>query len=214
MSSCEPGASDLPDQPTIRLASRSPRRRELLESAGFTVEVAPRLLDDTGLRSGGISPRAWVQALAYLKARFADDHLPVHERSAAHLPLLAADTLCVVDGEVLGQPADEDHARWMLGRLSGRAHDTLSGVCLLAGGQRIFLFDAAQVTLGPLTTAQVEEYVRSGAWRGKAGGYNLFERTAAGWPLSWVGDSTTVIGLPMTRVLPVLRKVLAGERGG
>jgi septum formation protein len=86
------------------------------------------------------------------------------------------------------------------------AHDVISGVALLdlAGGARLLFFDRAQVTWGRIASDQVEAYVASGAWRGKAGGYNLAERLRAGWPIEVRGDPATVMGLPIRRLAPLL----------
>ena len=88
----------------------------------------------------------------------------------------------------------------------GTTHEVATGMCVLdrrTGARRIFV-DTARVTLGALSDAAIADYAASGAWRGKAGGYNYAERVAAGWSLQCVGDPETVMGLPIRLVLPAL----------
>lgn len=199
---------------TLWLASRSPRRVELLAAAGINASVAPADIDDGTLRHGEVPPEWWVMSLAYLKARRVSDML----RKRGQTPfrsgeekgsdpflglVLGADTVCAVGRMVLGQPRDADDARRMLSLMRGREHRTLTGVCLLRLREpdwRLIVFDAAVVRVGDVTDAQIDDYVRSEHWRGKAGAYNLSERIAAGWPISCLGDPATVMGLPMQRM--------------
>ena len=93
----------------------------------------------------------------------------------------------------------------MLGRLQAGEHRTLSGVCLMTNdGRRRFMVDTAVVRMGRLNKEEVESYLDGGAWRDKAGGYNLADRQAAGWPIDCIGDPGTVMGLPMERLQPWL----------
>jgi septum formation protein len=182
----------------------------MLEEAGFAVRVLPPDLDDGVLRPGRVTPEQWVMALAYLKARRVREMI-----IAANWPLtgieviLGADTVCVTDGEILGQPRDIDHARQMLHALRCREHQTITGVCLIhrednRWRHRHFV-DSTTVRIGDISDAMIDQYVQSGDWRGKAGAYNLSERINAGWPIEWVGDPATVMGLPMRRLAPMLR---------
>jgi septum formation protein len=101
----------------------------------------------------------------------------------------------------------------MLRLLKGRDHDVLTAVCLLpADGEEPDLFiDHSVVTLGPLPDADIDHYVAGDGWKGKAGGYNLSERVEAGWPIRWTGDPTSVMGLPMQRLTPMLRQRLSRD---
>ena len=197
----------------LRLASRSPRRRMMLESAGFHVRVQQPDFDDGALRPGRVSPREWVTSLAILKAwRVADMVRGVGGRFANWVEpwnsegftgtVLGADTMCVQGCEALGQPRDEQHARRMLRTLSDAEHETITGVCLisLCDGRRIAFCDSATVRVGHLSDEMIEQYVASGQWRGKAGAYNLSERIQAGWPIQCIGDPATVMGLPMNKL--------------
>lgn len=199
--------------PPLWLASRSPRRKLMLEEAGFDVRVQPADFDDAALQPAGASFANWVVGLAYLKAwRVADLVRGVGDRMALWAnewssfgregTVLGADTVCVHGCEALGQPRDADDARRMLRCLRNAQHQTITGVCLisLATGERTLLFDSATVTVGDVTDDEIEQYVASGEWRGKAGAYNLSERIAAGWPIACAGDPATVMGLPMRRL--------------
>lgn len=184
------------------LASRSPRRVELLRAAGIDVQVAPADIDDGALRHGEVPPEWWVMSLAYLKARRVADMLRTTS-GRDDGAVLGADTVCAVGRAVMGQPRDAVDAQRMLSLMRGREHRTLTGVCLLPLHRpdwRLIVFDAAIVRVGDVTDAQIDDYVRSEQWRGKAGAYNLSERIAAGWPISCLGDPATVMGLPIQRL--------------
>lgn len=169
----------------------------MLAEAGYAHAVADRLLDDGGLVSGAVAPGAWVMALAYLKASWAARWLS--QETAEETVVLGADTVCAHEGRVVGQPRDGAEARAMLRSFVGRAHGVVTGVATVGpgGGERELFFDSAVVTWGDVSEAAIESYVDSGAWRGKAGGYNLRERLEAGWPIACDGDPGTVMGLPM-----------------
>lgn len=188
----------------IWLASGSSRRRRLLEEAGVEVMVKPSDLDDADLTKGSVQPELWVMALAYFKARRVSDLLnsePVVQSVRTRV-ILGADTVCVCEGEIFGQPRDANEAMLMIRRMCNRVHRTMTGVCLLAfpTGRRFLTVDQARITVGDVSERRIEAYINSGQWRGKAGGYNLSERIEAGWPISCEGDPATVMGLPMRKL--------------
>ena len=205
----------------ICLASQSPRRRQLLEQAGHEVIVRVPAVDDARLLRPNVSPRSWVMSLAYLKARSVILPSPFGRGAGGeggqeigvgsefdHGPdcdlILAADTVCVVDDHILGQPRDAEHAREMLLSMRNRSHTTMTGVCLLTpdGRRRMLAVDSATVVVGNVTDQQIEEYINSHDWRGKAEAYNLQERINTSWPIECLGDPTTEMGLPV-RKLPL-----------
>ena len=190
----------------VILASGSPRRRELLAAAGVAFMVMIPAIDDADAPADGRDPERFVMSLAWFKARQVLADAAVRFGSDGPRWILAADTMCVAGGAVIGKPADaQDAARMVLGFV-GATHDVVTGMCVLdrhSGGRRIFA-DTARVTLGNLSDVAIADYSASGAWRGKAGGYNYAERLAAGWPLQCVGDPETVMGLPTRLVLPAL----------
>ena len=195
--------------PLLRLASKSPRRSALLTEAGlgFVASVPP--VDDgvLSMPQGGV-PAHWVAALAYLKARASAEAHPTCDRLS-----LGADTVCVLDARVIGQPASAREAERMIRGFEGRTHDVLTGVALWCPGtrRRELFVERAVVSLGVLDDRDRRAYVESGAWAGKAGGYNLTERVAAGWPLSFEGRASTIVGLPIETLIEVLDRFI--DRG-
>lgn len=185
------------------LASASPRRAALLREAGFEFEQMDPPFDDSGADPTDLSPDQTARIFAWRKAISASEHLDDDL-------VLGADTLLSLDGRIIGKPADANEARAMLDELIGRSHEVITGVCLLdieTGHQEMFT-DTAKVTIGPLDEAAFDAYIAGETWRGKAGGYNLAELGEA-WPIQVDGDPTTVIGLPMLKLDPLLRDYLA-----
>lgn len=186
----------------IVLASRSPRRRQLLEAAGWIVDCRPAPIDDGTLDPGLSGPAQWTEALAWLKAK-AVAELP--ETTIDDL-LLAADTVCAVENVMLGQPEDRNHARGMLQSMRGRSHTVWTGMCVLPpGGERRIDSAMATVHLGDLSDADIEAYLDTDGWRGKAGAYNLSDRIDAGWPVTCDGDHDTVMGLSLALLEQLLQ---------
>lgn len=179
--------------PRLILASASPRRRELLEAAGFTVAVRPSHLDES-LRPGE-SPGAAVLRLARAKAAAI--------AAAPGLPpdavVLGADTEVVLDGCALGKPAGEAEARAMLRRLAGRAHDVLTGFCLRRGPREVSGVEATRVWITALSDAEIAAYAASGEPLDKAGGYAI-QGLAARFIPRIEGSYANVVGLPVAAV--------------
>lgn len=195
------------------LASQSPRRRELLEQAGFKLTVAPSDIDEA--RRPSESPVELVERLARGKARAA---LPLlHHGATSAVAVVAADTIVWTDaGEVLGKPADEADAARMLRELSGRAHHVSTGACVAAVGpdgtaERATSFvETTDVTFWELTDDEVAAYVASGEPSDKAGAYGI---QGAGRLLvrEIRGDYQNVVGLPVARLVRELGALL-GEK--
>ena len=193
------------------LASTSPRRRSMLAESPWPIEVLSPTIDDGDLSPGEGTPEEWVEALAWLKARSVLDVLHETREPGSPCTVLGADTICVDGARLLGQPADEREARSMLEGFMDTAHDVLTGACLVAcpEGHRLLFHDRAVVRWGSVSTEDLDAYLDSGLWRGKAGGYNLIERIEAGWPIECEGDPATVMGLPMRRLQELLEGVQA-----
>ncbi|MCA9273122.1 MAG: Maf family protein [Phycisphaerales bacterium] len=181
------------NQPRLVLASQSPRRRQLLTQAGYAFTVPTRLVDDGRLISGAVSPGDWVMALAYLKAAGASGGI------GPGSVVLGADTVCVGEDELIGQPRDAAHAEAILRSFIGREHAVVTGVALLnpETGERELMLDEAVVRWGDVSDEEIASYIDTGQWRGKAGAYNLRERLEAGWAIEYRGDATSIMGLPM-----------------
>lgn len=192
------------------LASQSPRRAQLLREAGIAFEQhSPPFADPDQppdhLR--GHEAEQYATSLALQKAR------SMSEQRTDRSPILAADTICVAaDARLVGKPADRVHAEQMLRRFVNSSHCVITGVTLLVPDLEPTAFaDTATVWFGQVTDDQLADYLDAGDWRGKAGGYNLFDRQAAGWPITVQGDPTTVVGLPMLRLGPLLAASLNSQ---
>ncbi len=199
------------------LASRSPRRAELLQVAGipFTVAFpgdvearhAPRLQADAA------HPGAYAQALASAKA----------VDIAAGMPrrlVLGADTIVVLDGDILEKPADEEDAFSLLSRLSGRRHTVITGLALVDGqvaaaDSPLAGYESTEVEFLPLEPRQIRDYIATGEPMDKAGAYGI-QGYGALMVAGVSGCYFNVMGLPLARLGTMLRRVLAGrgsERG-
>lgn len=210
------------DIPRVHLASRSPRRRQLLTELGIEHDADSPGVDDGQLVSPSIPPEQWVAALAYLKARAA-----IKSGGVRAPVVLGADTVVVKlqapsSGDaglarrtIIGQPRDVADARAILLALRNGEHDVLTGVALVdtRTGRRDLFVDRARVRVGGVTDAQIDSYLATGHWQGKAGGYNLSERLQDGWPIEYHGDSGTIMGLP-TRMLKERVRAFSGAHSG
>lgn len=203
--------SPSPSKPRLVLASTSPRRRALLTEAGIAhIAISPGV-DDGELQPGNVPPPSWVMALAHLKASAGLRELG--PSGAVPSLVLGADTLCVCDGALVGQPRNAAHAGEIIRRFLNREHEVLSGVALLHpdGRRAAIFFDRAVVHVGHIADPAIDAYLASHAWKGKAGAYNLTERLEAGWPITFKGDPTTIVGLPMQRLRRELARLLPQE---
>lgn len=178
----------------IVLASASPRRQELLRQVGLSFVVEPSNVNEDVAEP--MSPAQLVEHLALTKAREVASRRP----SAI---VLGADTIVVVDGQVLGKPVDRADAIGMLERLADREHQVMTGVALVQDGREIVSHEVTAVRFGPLTREQIERYVDSGEPMDKAGAYGIQGRAAA-LIHSIAGDYFTVVGLPLYRTLQML----------
>jgi septum formation protein len=182
------------------LASQSPRRAELLRNAGISFEVRPADVDES-VRAGE-DPFEYVKRLAREKA------LAVLETAPEGAVVLGADTTVVVDGESLGKPADEDEARRMLERLSGRRHKVMTGVCVAfcnPDGAAVAEVGAevTEVEFAAMSAEEISAYVASGEPMDKAGAYAIQGR-ASRWIPRIAGCYFNVVGLPVARVSAML----------
>lgn len=183
------------------LASASPRRQELLRSAGFSFTVQAADIDEAPL--AGESPRDCAERLAREKA------LAV-SRTRPHDVVLGADTIVVVDEAILGKPVDAADAARMLRLLSGRVHSVITGVCVVGGGPSQGLKTASEttlVTMSGLSDEEIRGYVATGEPMDKAGAYAI-QGTAARWIPRIEGDYSNVVGLPVARVYGMLRELV------
>ena len=187
---------------TLILASQSPRRRQLLEEAGYDFQVVPPSDSAECGACSGESPAQYVARLAEQKARDVAAQL---KGSPEDRIIVGCDTVAECDGRILGKPSDEDHARQMLTLLRGREHRVLSGLCVLwqPEGEAITTTVATQLHMKRLTDQEIDEYLDTDLWMGKAGAFGLQDRT--GWIDVMDGSHANVVGLPME----CLRDILA-----
>ena len=182
-------------EPRIVLASSSPRRARILRDLG----VAFRVLvshEDESLRPGEDGAAA-VERLARAKA------ISVAREEA--LPVLAADTEVLCDGHVLGKPSDEQEAAAMLRRLQGRAHEVVTGVCVVADGVARSGVERTVVRFAPMSEREIAWYAATGEPLDKAGGYHVDGKGAL-FVESVEGSPSNVAGLPVRLVLRLVRE--------
>ncbi len=184
------------------LASASPRRAELLRSAGIEFRVHPAEIMEERLANE--SPRRFALRLAEEKAS------AVAGREASGLCILAADTVVVAAAHVLGKPADGEDAKRMLRLLSGRTHEVMTGVCLRGQNSHGAAFndlrlESTEVRFEPLSEREIDDYAATGEPLDKAGAYAIQGR-ASRWISSIRGDYCNVVGLPVSLVYRMLRE--------
>ena len=175
----------------------------MLTDAGIEHRVHPATVDDGELVPGEFtSADEWVVALAYLKALSSSRTITDHDQDTP-VVIIGADTVCVQDGQIIGQPDDRDHAKAIINRMSGSTHEVLTGVAILEpnGTRRDLFVDRSVVSVGIIPDDEIEAYLDSQLWKGKAGAYNITERLAAGWPIEFSGDESSIVGLPLARVI-------------
>ena len=178
----------------IILASASPRRSQLLHGLGLKFTVCPSPAEEPEpTRGDGRRPGAFVERLARLKAEAIEsDDL-----------IIAADTVVVIDCEILGKPADSSHAAAMLGRLRGRTHRVYSGICVKHGETIQSAHQVTNVTFGQFSDEFIAAYVQTGEPLDKAGSYGAQGRGAL-LVAKIEGDYWNVVGLPLVRLSKML----------
>jgi septum formation protein len=187
------------------LASASPRRADLLRAAGFDFEVVSANADES-VRPGE-SPEQYVRRVAEAKARAV---LP----AAGNRPVLAADTVVLVAGRMLGKPIDAGDAAAMLRMLSGRRHQVMTGVTLLVRPaadreRQRTLVEITDVEFAPLSDAEIAWYVASGEPADKAGAYAV-QGLASRFVRRVEGSYSNVVGLPVALVYAMLAELGSG----
>ena len=185
-------------RPLLILASQSPRRRQLLQEAGYTFHVVvPRASAECGVCSRE-SPPELVSRLAYQKAR------DVATRVSQGL-VVGCDTVAECRGQILGKPEHREHARLMLRLLRGSVHHVYSGLCLWRrpDDRRWIEVDATRLWMEPISDQDLEQYLNTDAWAGKAGAFGY--QDGLDWIKILEGSESNVVGLPME----LLQRMLA-----
>lgn len=182
------------------LASASPRRAELLRAAGFEFETCVVDLDER-VRPGE-APEEYVRRLAMEKSARAMEILA----GSGQTFVLAADTAVVVEGDILGKPRDDRDAASMLKRLSGRAHEVVTGVSLRGPGREANRVEKTTVEVSPLGDGDIRWYVESGEGRDKAGAYAI-QGLASRFIPTIHGSYSNVVGLPIAVVHALIAEI-------
>ncbi len=190
------------DAPRLVLASGSPRRLTLLGQVGVEpTALRPAEIDETPRR--GELPRTMVSRLARQKAAVARDQI-ADDDALAHAHVLAADTTVAVGRRILGKPEYVEEAVAALEILSGRSHRVYSGVCLITPDDKIRVrVVETRVRFKRLSRRDIESYIASREWRGKAGSYAI-QGLAGCFVQKLVGSYTNVVGLPLTETVGLL----------
>jgi septum formation protein len=192
------------------LASGSPRRAELLEAAGYAFEVRAADVDESLLP--GESPRDYVRRLAIAKSAATRERLVGHPTadSDGRLVIIGADTAVIVDEEIMGKPSDDEDAGRMLRRLSGRAHQVLTGISVRTAERQVVEVEETLVFFRRLAEAEVSWYLASGEGRDKAGAYAI-QGLASRFIPRIEGSYSNVVGLPIERLAGLIGSLGLGE---
>jgi len=184
----------------IILASNSPRRRQLLQDAGYKFQAVCPPLRDPDAAHTPINAAAWAEALAYYKARAVAQ---LHPNSI----VIGADTLCVHGEHILGKPVDREDARRILTHHFAGKPDVITGIALvrLNINKRIITHDVTAILMRAMENDELENYLQSGAWKDKAGAYALQEGGDV-FVQSMQGSESNVVGLPMELLSQLLKQ--------
>lgn len=181
------------------LASASPRRKQLLEWAEIDFEIIVHATDESFPQH--LSP---AEAAVYIAAQKAEAVKAVSQTAKT---IIAADTIVVLDGNIIGKPKDREDALDILNRLSGKTHTVITGVVVKGGKEQISFFDETWVAFHTLSRAQIEFYVDKYKPYDKAGAYAIQEWIGVIGIKEIKGDFYNVMGLPVSRVVQALQKI-------
>lgn len=180
----------------IILASKSPRRRELMSLITENFEVCSADVDET--LENGITPENAVLYLSEIKAN------PFSHLAGDDSVVIGADTVVAVDGKILGKPKDNAHAFKMLKSLSGKEHSVFTGVTLLCGNIKKSFYEETKVCFYPLSDEEINEYISTGECSDKAGAYGIQGKGSL--LVKYIkGDYFNVVGLPVSRLYRELK---------
>ena len=185
--------------PKIILASKSPRRQELLKLMGVDFRIVLKEVDESYPEE--LSPEEVAVYIAEKKAKAFDESLADDEM------VLTADTIVVIDGRILGKPDNEEHACEMLNTLSGKMHQVVTGVAFLYKNRLSSFYEVSDVHFRPLTEEQIRHYVQTSRPYDKAGSYGIQEWAGLVGIERINGSYTNVVGLPTHRVFEELQRL-------
>jgi septum formation protein len=187
------------------LASASPRRKLLLEQAGYSFDIAVPDVDEAAHLNDSISAIAYTKLLAFEKAQV------VAQKHPAAL-VIGADTIVYADGRIIGKADDHNHARQIIELLFSHPHEVITGVALLKLDEHIRIVESVTTVVYPkkLTPAQIDEHIKKGDWQGKAGAYGIQE-TGDEFVERIDGSLTNVMGFPMELVHDLLKQFVVKQ---
>ena len=189
------------------LASQSPRRKQLLEWAELSFEIIVKSTDE--LFPEGLSMEEIPIHIARQKAFAVKEYIQTaYHQIYAKKPILAADTVVVLEGKIIGKPADRNQAIEILSSLSGKTHRVITGVVILQEAAEIAFSDITEVEFNAISLEQIEYYVDQYEPYDKAGAYAIQEWIGVIGIKSVKGDFYNVMGLPINRVVQALQKIL------
>ncbi len=184
---------------SIILASRSPRRKQLLSEAGYEFTTVWPDVDESDFYAEGINPCEYAERLALEKARSVAERYP-------DCLVLGADTVADFEGRIVGKPADAKEAEEITRMLFSRPHKVITAVAIVQESRGTEIVESESTTIIPkkLTESEIAEHIKGGSWRGKAGAYAIQERDEFIERIE--GSLTNVMGLPMELVQRLLRE--------
>ena len=182
--------------PNIILASKSPRRKEMLEHLGLKPTVIVSNADENV--SKALSPERFVEEVSLRKAEAVK---PLCKESDL---IIASDTVVYCDGKILGKPHSEKEALDMLSLLSGKTHKVTSGLAVIYNGRTVLSHETTEVTFRQITESEAVAYVKTGECFDKAGGYGIQDRASV-FTEKINGDYLNVVGLPVYRLFSILK---------
>ncbi|MEE0970609.1 MAG: Maf family protein [Clostridia bacterium] len=186
------------------LASKSPRRKEILETIGLDFEIMTSEADESYEK--GTAPSDIVMTLSARKAAAVKEKLKAEGKDLSDTVIIGADTIVYAAGEVLGKPRSKEDAERMLTMLGGTSHTVISGVTVICGGRSASVFEETVVSFAPMTERDIKWYVESGEPMDKAGAYAV-QGIASMWVDKIEGCYFNVVGLPVSALRKLLQRV-------
>ena len=177
------------------LASKSRSRKIVLELFGFDFSVEPAGVDEKSVQLE--SPEELTKKIAEMKAKAIAE---IHPQDT----VIGIDTMVYKERELIGQPDSEENAREIMQSLLGKWHDVYSGYCIICNGNVFSGNEMSRLKLKSIEESVFEEYISSGSWEGKAGGYNIADPTFENFVEKVEGSKLNIVGLPAEKILPLI----------
>ena len=185
------------------LASKSPRRKKVLELFGLDFEVVPANVDERAILRDNVEELT--QAIAILKAETVAKEHP-------DKAVLGIDTMLCKYGKFIGQPESLEEARRIMKELLGEIHTVCSGYCIIAPGKKVVGCLKSEFKLRKIADKLLEAYLASGQWKGKAGGYNITDPEFENFGERVEGSKLNIVGFPAEKLFPILKEITGQKR--